>query len=219
MMSSNLLRSSSLFCQCNFQRQVELIPGYYALLDQLIAAFGDLLIGLFSVFQTIWISDRDRGYKFLQRCGAHRKNARMPPGWLREGGTERIQSIFEKLWNGLTEFGGEINMFHDDDLLLDLVCYCCIAFFVKTGVQVGLELVLHRRLVALHSKTWVWLNIAECELSVFDRQCLARRIADKPTLVAEVEAWKTTRNDAGQSATGNSRPKTPEPNSRNFTLK
>ena len=32
------------------------------LLDQLIAAFGDLLIGLFSVFQTIWISDCDRGY-------------------------------------------------------------------------------------------------------------------------------------------------------------
>ena len=65
MMSSNLLRSSSLFCQCNFQRQVEVIPGYYSLLDQLIAAFGDLLIGLFSVFQTIWISDRDRGNKFL----------------------------------------------------------------------------------------------------------------------------------------------------------
>ena len=42
-----------------------------------------------------------------------------------------------------------------------------------------------------------WLNIAECELSVLDRQCLDRRIADKPTLVAEVEAWITTRNDAG----------------------
>ena len=33
-------------------------PAYYAVLDQSIAAFGDLLIGLFSVFQTIWISDR-----------------------------------------------------------------------------------------------------------------------------------------------------------------
>ena len=46
-------------CQCNFLRQVEVIPAYYAILDQSIAAFGDLLIGLFSVFQTIWISDRD----------------------------------------------------------------------------------------------------------------------------------------------------------------
>ena len=37
-MSSNLLRSSSLFCQCSFQRQVKVIPaGYYALLDQLIS--------------------------------------------------------------------------------------------------------------------------------------------------------------------------------------
>ena len=51
MMSSNLLRSSSLFCQCNFQRQVEVIPGYYSLLDQLIAAFGDLLIGFFGYFK------------------------------------------------------------------------------------------------------------------------------------------------------------------------
>ena len=59
MMFSNLLRSSSVFCQCNFLCQVEVFPAYYAVPDQSIAAFGDLLIGLFSVFQTIWISDRD----------------------------------------------------------------------------------------------------------------------------------------------------------------
>ena len=41
-------------------------------------------------------------------------------GWLREGGTERIQTIHEKLWNGLTGFGGEINMFHDDLFSLEL---------------------------------------------------------------------------------------------------
>ena len=59
-----------------------------------------------------------RRYGSLARCqqSAHRKNARMPPGWLREGGTERVQSIIKKLWNGITGFGGEINMFHDDDL-------------------------------------------------------------------------------------------------------
>ena len=59
-----------------------------------------------------------RRYGSLVRCqqSAHRKNARKPLGRLCEGGTERIQSIIKKLWNGLTGFGGEINMFHDDDL-------------------------------------------------------------------------------------------------------
>ena len=42
-----------------------------------------------------------------------------------------------------------------------------------------------------------WLNMAECELSVLGRQCLARRIPDKTTLATEVEAWKKTRNDVG----------------------
>ena len=63
-----------------------------------------------------------RRYGSLARCQqrAHRKNARKPPSWLREGGTERIQTIHEKLWNGLTGFGGEITMFHDDLFSLEL---------------------------------------------------------------------------------------------------
>jgi hypothetical protein len=40
-----------------------------------------------------------------------------------------------------------------------------------------------------------WLNMAEIELSVVNRQCLARRISDKETLSAEVSAWETSRND------------------------
>jgi hypothetical protein len=40
-----------------------------------------------------------------------------------------------------------------------------------------------------------WLNMAEIELSVLSRQCLARRISDKETLSAEVSAWETSRND------------------------
>lgn len=39
-----------------------------------------------------------------------------------------------------------------------------------------------------------WLNLAECELSVLSRQCLARRIADRPTLEREVAAWEQKRN-------------------------
>jgi hypothetical protein len=41
-----------------------------------------------------------------------------------------------------------------------------------------------------------WLNIAECELSVLARQCLARRISDADTLAREVAAWQKRRNTA-----------------------
>lgn len=39
-----------------------------------------------------------------------------------------------------------------------------------------------------------WLNIAECELSVLGRQCLARRIADGQCLANEIAAWELDRN-------------------------
>lgn len=39
-----------------------------------------------------------------------------------------------------------------------------------------------------------WLNIAEIELNVLGRQCLGRRIPDKPTLTREVAAWEARRN-------------------------
>jgi len=40
-----------------------------------------------------------------------------------------------------------------------------------------------------------WLNMAEIELSVLQRQCLARRIADEATLVDEIAAWEKERNE------------------------
>ena len=39
-----------------------------------------------------------------------------------------------------------------------------------------------------------WLNMAELERSALARQCLARRIPDRPTLAREVAAWVATRN-------------------------
>ncbi len=42
-----------------------------------------------------------------------------------------------------------------------------------------------------------WLNVAEVELSVLGRQCLDRRIPDRPTLAGEVAAWESARNEAG----------------------
>lgn len=41
-----------------------------------------------------------------------------------------------------------------------------------------------------------WLNMAETELSILSRQCLARRIGEASTLVTEVAAWETARNAA-----------------------
>ena len=40
-----------------------------------------------------------------------------------------------------------------------------------------------------------WLNMAESELGVLASQCLDRRIADKETLIREVAAWQTRRNE------------------------
>jgi hypothetical protein len=42
-----------------------------------------------------------------------------------------------------------------------------------------------------------WLNMAEIEIGILDRQCLGRRIGNEHYLKAEVEAWQQRRNAAG----------------------
>jgi transposase len=44
-----------------------------------------------------------------------------------------------------------------------------------------------------------WLNMAEIELSILQRQCLNRRIADEAMLKREVAAWELQRNDAKET--------------------
>lgn len=39
-----------------------------------------------------------------------------------------------------------------------------------------------------------WLNMAEIEIGIMDRQCLDRRIPDAETLVRELAAWEKARN-------------------------
>jgi hypothetical protein len=57
---------------------------------------------------------------------------------------------------------------------------------------------LARRLEFHHTpKHASWLNMAEMELSVLSRQCLARRLPEKGLLAAEVKAWEAERNRAG----------------------
>ena len=39
-----------------------------------------------------------------------------------------------------------------------------------------------------------WLNMAEIEIGILDRQCLDRRLPSRDILVAEVDAWQRRRN-------------------------
>lgn len=39
-----------------------------------------------------------------------------------------------------------------------------------------------------------WLNMAEIEIGILDRQCLNRRVPNRDILVAEVDAWQQRRN-------------------------
>ncbi len=51
-----------------------------------------------------------------------------------------------------------------------------------------------RRLTNRFEFHYSWLDMAEIELSVLERQCLDRRIPDKATLTTEVNAWVEERN-------------------------
>ena len=42
-----------------------------------------------------------------------------------------------------------------------------------------------------------WLNMVEIEIGVLRGQCLDRRIGERATLEAEIEAWQTQRNASG----------------------
>lgn len=52
------------------------------------------------------------------------------------------------------------------------------------------------RIEVVHTpKHGSWLNMAECELSVLENQCLGERIGDEPTLRAGVSIWNVDRNN------------------------
>jgi len=57
---------------------------------------------------------------------------------------------------------------------------------------------LAQRLEIHHTpKHGSWLNIAEIELSVMEKQCLRRRVANLDELNSEINAWRTDRNNSG----------------------
>ena len=56
---------------------------------------------------------------------------------------------------------------------------------------------LARRLELIHTpRNGSWLNIAEMELSVLQRDCLGRRFASVAALKTEIAAWQERRNAA-----------------------
>lgn len=62
------------------------------------------------------------------------------------------------------------------------------------GVSVAHKLL--RRVVFHYTpKHASWLNMAEIEIGILDRQCLDRRLPDRATLANEVDAWQRRRND------------------------
>ena len=47
-----------------------------------------------------------------------------------------------------------------------------------------------------------WLNRAECELSVLEKQCLGERIADQATLRRRIQVWNDNRNSRSKNIDG-----------------
>lgn len=58
--------------------------------------------------------------------------------------------------------------------------------------------ILERLEIHYTPKHGSWLNMAEIELSILSRQCLDRRIPDQHTLIKEIAAWVSARNDNAQ---------------------
>ena len=61
------------------------------------------------------------------------------------------------------------------------------------GVKAA-EKLLRRVVFHYTPKHASWLNMAEIEIGILDRQCLNRRLPNRATLVSEVDAWQARRN-------------------------
>lgn len=62
------------------------------------------------------------------------------------------------------------------------------------GVKAAYKL-LRRVIFHYTPKHASWLNMAEIEIGILDRQCLDRRLPDRATLASEVNAWQRRRNN------------------------
>ena len=78
-------------------------------------------------------------------------------------------------------------------LLIDLNTHFRRRFEEVLGVEDATALLAR---VTFHytPKHASWLNMAEIEIGILDRQCLNRRLPDRATLTTEVDAWQGRRN-------------------------
>jgi hypothetical protein len=83
-------------------------------------------------------------------------------------------------------------------LVLDnLSTHFRVCFEDVLGINAARQLL--RRVVFHYTpKHASWLNMAEIEIGILDRQCLDRRLPTQPLLAAEVAAWEQRRNAEGR---------------------
>ncbi|MGQ0835574.1 MAG: IS630 family transposase, partial [Gammaproteobacteria bacterium] len=73
--------------------------------------------------------------------------------------------------------------------------HCRASFEQVLGVRTAASVL--RRIEFHHTPNHgSWLNMAELEIGVLQRQCLARCLENRPTIAAEVSAWQRRRNAA-----------------------
>lgn len=66
--------------------------------------------------------------------------------------------------------------------------------FTETFGEKEAEKILSRIQFHYTPKHASWLNMAEIEIGIMDRQCLNRRISQKQRLIDEIKIWQTKRN-------------------------
>jgi hypothetical protein len=79
-------------------------------------------------------------------------------------------------------------------LVLDNLNTHTLASFYETFEPAEARRLASRFEIHYTPKHGSWLNMAEIELSILDRQCLDRRIADQETVQREASAWEAERN-------------------------
>jgi hypothetical protein len=83
-------------------------------------------------------------------------------------------------------------------LVLDnLSTHFRVCFEDVLGINAARQL-LRRVIFHYTPKHASWLNMAEIEIGILDRQCLHRRLPTQPLLAAEVAAWEQRRNAEGR---------------------
>lgn len=80
------------------------------------------------------------------------------------------------------------------DVVLDNLNTHAPASLYKAFAPAEAKRILDRLHFHYTPKHGSWLNIAEIEFGILQRQCLDRRIPDQDTLRAEIDAWQERRN-------------------------